>query len=101
MEELPHPLSSRAKRGTAVFSTSNECWVPHSSPVFGLEWDTQVLDALCFAVPFLTPQTQPVSLICETDRQQQHTQDKKTKHAVPLALVTDAVQENHPDTKRE
>ena len=85
-----HPERSE---GSAVFSTSNKGWVPHSSPVFGLEWDNGTLS--------LTPQTQPVSLVRETHRQQQHTQDKKTKHAVPLALVTDAVQENHPDTKRE
>jgi hypothetical protein len=24
-----------------VISTANKCWVPHSSPVFGLEWATQ------------------------------------------------------------
>ena len=49
----------------------------------------------------LPAQTQPVSLIREADSQQQHTQEEKTKHAVPLALVADAVQKNHPDTERE
>jgi hypothetical protein len=30
--------------------TGNERWVPHSSPVFGLEWDTTALDPLLFVI---------------------------------------------------
>jgi hypothetical protein len=39
----------------------------------------------------LTAQTQPISLVGETDSQKQHAQEEKTKHAVPLALMADAV----------
>ena len=41
--------------------------------------------------PALPPQTQPVSLVGEAYSQKQHAQEEKTKHAVPLALVADAV----------
>jgi hypothetical protein len=76
-------------------------WVTLSRPFGTARW--QMLTQHCVLGYFqpslagllrlatLPPQTQPVSLVGEAYSQKQHAQEEKTKHAVPLALVADAV----------
>jgi hypothetical protein len=45
------PRGASKESNDRAFCTGNERWVPHSSPVFGLEWDAQHSFCGCFDFP--------------------------------------------------
>jgi hypothetical protein len=47
----PPPQQYLAGQAITTTGESNEGWVPHSSPVFGLEWDTTALNRSPLVIP--------------------------------------------------